>query len=159
MPLHHICVSLYSYHVLLQAYKLKSITTSCVWGRFLSLSTASQWTCSETVHLCWKEELPIQHCLFGSLFPVVLWPRWELLCWGSIPRHLTLSLCWHNGSFVPIYTASVGPSFVFSAIICSPTPARSLVAASSERNVIKSRVNAVKWGCGKWLSGIRLWCW
>lgn len=49
--------------------------------------------------------------------------------------------------------------FAFSTITCNPTPVRLLVAASSERNVIKSRVNAVKWGYGKRLSGIRLWCW
>lgn len=146
------------YHVLLQAYKLMSITMSCVWEWLLCLSAVSWGTCSDTVYLCWKEEPPFQRCLFGSVFPVALCPLWEHLCWGSIPLPLTLSLCWHNGPFVLTYTTAVGPWFVFSAIIHNPSPAMPLVAASLERNAIESWRNAVKRGSGKRLAGIRLWC-
>ena len=135
-------LDLFSLHYTTYCYKLNSITLSCVWGRLLSLSAASR--CSEIVYLCWKEESPFQRCLFGSVFPVALCPLWELLCWGSIPWPLTLSLCWHNGPFVPMYTTAVGSCFVFSAIIHDPTPAMPVVGASLERNAIESRRNAEK---------------
>ncbi len=143
--LYWICVSLYFYRVLLLLKYYHELRAT---GGLLGLSAASQWTCSETVYLCWKEETPFQRCLFGSVFPVALCPLWELLCWGSIPWPLTLSLCWHNGPFVPTYTAAVGPCLVFSAIIHNPSPAMPLVAASLERNAIESRRNAVKRGRG-----------
>ena len=152
--LYWICVSLYSYHVLLRAYKLRSITVSCVWGRLLSLSAASQWTCSETVYLCWKEESPFQRCLFGSLFPVALCP---LLGIYSLAPDVFFP---HNGPFVPTHTAAAGPGFVFSAIIRDPAPAMPLVAASLERKCNRIEGKCSKTGdAGKRLAGIRLWRW
>lgn len=128
-----ICIgyaSLYCPHILLM-----SVTRSCMWGRLHSLCAASQWTCSETVYLCWKQS-PFHRCLLESLFPVVLWPIWD-------------PFCCDNGSFVHTYTASLGTCPVFSAIIFNPSPARPVVTASSERDIIESMVNAVKWGWGR----------
>lgn len=72
-----------------------------------------QWTCSETIHLCWKEESPFQRCLFGSAFPVALCPLSELLSRSPVPWPLTLPLFWHNGPFVPVCTTAVRHSLPF----------------------------------------------
>lgn len=137
------------------AAEFRVVAVCWVCSSLLSLSAASRWTCSETVHLCWKEESPSQRCLFGSACPVAPCPLSELLRRWSVPWPLTLSLCSYNGPFVPTYTTAVRHCrflfFFFFDKYIHPAPAIPLVAASLTRSAIESRGNTANRGTGRGL--------